>query len=242
MNERTKEPNGDSSKDGLPGKPTNETEPACGPGCDCRSPSGGSRVKIAITLAVLLAMAGIITYKGLIGRQQDGSNPLTVSEEGFATARAARTAGPGKEPAPLNKVEPSKVVVPDKEGASIGKYLESMSELNKDALNQDAVFVFIPAKEDIAASKTTRTAILSAQKVLKARSINVGLYTLRTTSPDFPALSSQLQAPAILVARKGRGMEAVSGVVTETKLLQAFMSSSSAGGCCSSGSSSAACP
>jgi len=128
-----------------------------------------------------------------------------------------------------------------KDGRKIGKYLESLSELNEVALNQDTVFIFIPAKKDEAASETTRTAVLSAQKMLNSKGIRVGLYTLQTTSPDFSAMSSQVQVPAILVACKGRGMGAVSGEVTETKLLQAFMASSRAGGCCPSGGSSSGC-
>jgi hypothetical protein len=45
-----------------------------------------------------------------------------------------------------------------------------------------------------------------------------------------------LTLPGILVMSKGRGMGAVSGEITEEKLLQAYVASSRAGGCCSGGS------
>jgi hypothetical protein len=85
------------------------------------------------------------------------------------------------------------------------------------------------------ADDKTNTAVLAAQRTLKSSKITLGLYTLPTRSPDYPAISAQVQAPAILVACKGKGMAAVSGDVTEAKLLQAFVATSRAGGCGPSG-------
>ena len=75
----------------------------------------------------------------------------------------------------------------------------------------------------------------AAQRALKSNKITLGLYTLPNSSPDYSGISAQVQVPAILVACKGKGMAAVSGDVTEQKLLQAFVASSSAGGCGPSG-------
>ena len=232
--------NQESSNDGSSVEPTGGP-PGCGPECDCRSPSGGGKAKVAITLVVLLAVAGIIAYKAFNGRQENANNAATGDKKGFAITAAAPNAAPGKEPSAQDRVEPTQAAPSVKDDTRIGKYIESLSELNKVALNQDTVFIFIPAKTDIAASETTRAAVLSAQNALNAKSIKVGLYTLKTTSPDFPAISSQVQVPAILVACKGRGMGTVSGEVTETKLLQAFMAASRSGGCCPSGSNSSGC-
>ena len=231
--------NENSSKDGLHGKPTNETTTACGPGCDCGSPSGGGKAKIVITLVVLLVVAGIIAYKAFSGGQRDANNAATGDKKGFAIAATAPNAAPGEEPSAQDRVEPAQAAPSVKNDTRIGQYIKSMSELNKVALNQDAVFIFIPAKEDETAGRATSAAVLSAQKALHAKNVKVGLFTLKTTSPDFRTLSSQVQVPAILVACKGRGMASVSGEVTETKLLQAFMASSRARGCC--GASSAGC-
>ena len=213
----------------------------CGPGCNCGLPSSSRRVKGAICLVVLLAAAGIIVYKAFSGRQQDGSNTVAGREEGFTTGAVAENAAPGKELPAQDKVEPNEATPLARDDTRIGEYLESLSELNKVALDQDAVFVFVPAKKDEVASDTTRTAVRSAQKKLDANNIKAGLYTLQTTSPDYSAISSQVQLPAVLVASKGAGMSAVPGEVTETKLLQAFMAASRAGGCCPSGSGASSC-
>jgi hypothetical protein len=50
-----------------------------------------------------------------------------------------------------------------------------------------------------------------------------------------------LPLPGMLVMSKGRGMGAVSGEITETKLLQAYVASSRTGGCCPAGDGSAGC-
>ena len=138
---------------------------------------------------------------------------------------------------PAAESQPAGTAAPDvaKAGQKVGENLESLSALNKVAANQDAVFVFIPtAKNDLADAKTN-TAVLAAQQALKASKITLGLYTLSASSPDYSGISKQVQVPAILVATKGKGMAAVSGDVTEQKLLQAFVASSNAGGCGPSG-------
>ncbi len=213
----------------------------CGPGCNCGAPSSGGKVKAAICLVVLLAVAGIIAYKAFSGRQQDGSNTAAGSEDGFTTAAAAQNPALEKESSAQDRGEPNKAAPSARDGTRIGEYLESLSELNKVALDQDVVFVFIPAKRDEVASDATRAAVLSGQRTLNSSNIEVGLYTLQTASPDYSQISSQVQLPAVLVAYKGRGMSAVSGEVTETRLLQSFMAVSRAGGCCPSGSEASGC-
>ena len=218
-----------------------EGSPQCRPGCNCGVPSSGGKVKAAICLVVLLAVAGIIAHKAFSGRQQDGSNTVARREEGLTTAAAAQDPALEKESSAQDRGEPNMAAPPARDGTRIGEYLESLSELNKVALGQDAVFIFVPATKDEVASDTTRTAVLSGQKTLDSNNIKVGLYTLQTASPDYSGISSQVQLPAVLVACNGRGMSAVSGEVTETKLLQVFMAVSRAGGCCPSGSGASGC-
>ena len=115
--------------------------------------------------------------------------------------------------------------------SAFGESLASLSDLNKVAMDQDSVFILIPAQGETTASDSTRSAALAVKKTLGSKDITVGLYTLKTDSADYPTICSQVQAPAILVASKGKGMGSVSGEVTEEKLLQAFTASSRAGGC-----------
>ncbi|MFA6132661.1 MAG: arsenite efflux transporter metallochaperone ArsD [Phycisphaerae bacterium] len=211
---------------------------ACGPGCCCGTPSGSKKMKIVVSLAVLVAIAGIFIYKAAAAKSNGSYNTTPACGTGFAVApnAAAGTSQPSTAP----EQSPGEAQA----GQKIGDYLESLSALNKVAMNQDAVFIFIPnAKGELAADKTN-AAVLAAQQTLKRSNITLGLYTLRASSPDYAGISSKVQAPAILIASKGKGMAAVSGDVTETKLLQAFVASSSAGGGCGPsgcGSSSGGC-
>jgi hypothetical protein len=220
-----------------PVEPGND-KAVCGPGCACGTPSGSGRLKIVVSLIVLLAVAGIFIYKAVADKDNAANN--TAAKDGAAFAFAE----PSPNAVPEAATQSSAAATPEapKTGQKIGEYLESLSALNKVAVNQDAVFIFIPAPKSELADDKTNTAVLAAQRTLKSNKITLGLYTLPTRSPDYSEISAQVQAPAILVASKGGGMAAVSGDVTETKLLQAFMAASRAGGCGSGcGPSNAGC-
>jgi hypothetical protein len=218
-----------------------ETEPACGPGCCCNSSSSSlsKKIKTVLCVIVLLAVVGVFIYKN--NTQKNNSNNQ-VSQNSPAFAVAAAGSSVKAEATPVTaKTETTTVATvaesktiekkADEPSRKIGVYLDSLSSLNKVALSQDAVFIFIPASKNEVADETTTKAVNSVQQTLKAKNINLGLYTLPSSSADYATLATQVQAPAILVACKGRGMAAVSGEITETKLLQAFMASSRSGGC-----------
>jgi hypothetical protein len=193
----------------------------CGPGCDCGKPSGNKKAKAVICLVVLLAVCGIFVYKAKSAKQ---SVPA-VTETLFAAPTANQATG--QEPA-VKSVEDKKMV---------GEFLDSLASLNKVAINQDSVFVFVPANENGTISKETINAIASTEQKLKSSGISIGLYTLRfSPSKEYASIAKQLTLPGMLVMSKGKGMGAVSGEITETKLLQAYVASSRAGGgCCPSG-------
>jgi hypothetical protein len=192
----------------------------CGPGCDCGKPLGNKKAKAVICLIVLLAVCGIFVYKAKSAKQ---SVPA-VTETAFVAPIVNQATG--QEPA-VKSVEDKKIV---------GEFIDSLASLNKAAINQDAVFVFVPANENGTISKETINAIASAEQKLKSSGINIGLYTLRfSPSKEYANIAKQLTLPGMLVMSKGRGAGVVSGEITETKLLQAYVASSRAGGCCSSG-------
>jgi hypothetical protein len=224
-------------------------EPAtCGPGCACNPASGGKGIKIAISLLVLVAVVGTLVYKASSVKSSASNDPVAAKASLFSVSQAAPKAAPDAARQPSGVMDEKKSVEnatsgtqPDakssteaqlaKAAIKIGEYLDSLSDLNKVALSQDAVFIFIPRENNEAVQEPTNTAMLAAQKTLKNSNITLGLYTLSVSSPDYSGISKQVQPPAILVATKGRGMAAVSGNVTESKLLQAFMATSRAGGC-----------
>jgi hypothetical protein len=188
-------------------------------------------MKIAVSLIVLLAVASIFIYKAMAAKSNASDNTAAKDGAVFAFAQPAPNAMSETESQPSGTATPG---VP-RVGQKVGEYLESLSDLNKVAINQDAVFVFIPAPKNDLADDKTNTALLAAQRTLKSKNITLGLYTLPNSSSDYSKISAQVQAPAILVACKGKGMAAVSGDVTEARLLQAFVATSSAGGCGPSG-------
>ena len=76
----------------------------------------------------------------------------------------------------------------------------------------------------------------AAANTISAKGSNkVSLFTLKTDSPDYEQIATQVTVPGVLALVKGRGMKAASGEITETKLVQAFVAASSAGSCGSGG-------
>jgi hypothetical protein len=112
----------------------------------------------------------------------------------------------------------------------------TLSELNTVATNLDAVFVFLPGKEGTSANSPTAT-MSKAARTIEAQGKKIGLFTLKAASPDYDQIAGQISLPAVLAMVKGRGMNAISGDITETKLVQGYLAASSAGGCCGAGSS-----
>jgi hypothetical protein len=204
---------------------------------------------MALCLIVLLLVVGILIYKSS-GIKCKASRD-NAKDASFAVTRAAPKSIPVNNSVKTEKqvdaiaikatpsvVKNSTIPEATPKGRMIGEYLASLSSLNKVASSHDTVFVFIPAPRSESADDATTNAIIAAQQALKSKNISLGLYTLPNSSPDYAAISAQIQTPAILVASRGKGMATVSGEVTETKLLQAYISSARAGGC---GPSSGGC-
>jgi hypothetical protein len=106
----------------------------------------------------------------------------------------------------------------------------TLSELNTVTTNLDAVFVFLPGKEGTSANSPS-TPMKNAARTIEAQGKKIGLFTLKAGSSDYDQIAGQISLPAVLAMVKGRGMNAISGDITETKLVQGFLAASSAGGC-----------
>jgi len=194
----------------------------CGPGCDCGKPSRNTKAKAIICLIVLLVICGIFVYKAKSAKQSAPTNTEAV----FA--------------APVvNEQKPVAKAVDDKK--RVGEFLDSLASLNKVAANQDAVFVFIPARGNDLVGKAITDAIASAEQKIESTGVRIGLYTLQSGSQEYANIAAQLTLPGMLIMSKGRGMGTVSGEITETKLLQAYVASTRAGSCCPSGGGSPSC-
>ncbi|MBE0536210.1 MAG: hypothetical protein IH624_11130 [Phycisphaerae bacterium] len=195
----------------------------CGPGCDCGGAGGKTKVKAAVCLIVLLGIGGIFVYKAHSAKQ----NADAHVRAGFRAA-AESTAG----------VSADKTI---EGGGAVGRSLASLAALNEAAVSEDAVFVFIGAEEGKMPGKETIDAIASARQRIESTGARIGLYTLQHGSPEYASIAAQVSVPGMLVMSKGRGMGAVSGGITETKILQAYVASSRVSGCGPSGCGPTGC-
>jgi len=207
-----------------------EIKSDCGPGCNCGKPSGNNKLKAVICIVVLLAVCGIFVYKAKNGKQTAPVNPTTTA---FASPVAKEVNEQNSVAVITDKTEP--VVKAVEDNNKVGEFIDSLAALNKVAMNQDAVFIFVPAKNTDIVSKTTFDAITSAEKIIEAKGAKLGLYTLQSNAPEYENIAAQISPPGMLVMSKGKGVGTVSGGITEEKILQAYVASSQAGGCGPSG-------
>jgi MYXO-CTERM domain-containing protein len=197
------------------GKPTDNTEllkqqaPACGPGCNCNATGTPGKTRWVIG-AIVLAAAGVLVARDIV---KSDAAPSQTSGQAFALPIAA-TNSSAAAPTTEKSVEP----------------IGTLSELNTVATNLDAVFVFLPGKEGTSANSPS-TPMKNAARTIEAQGKKIGLFTLKAGSPDYDQIAGQISLPAVLAMVKGRGMNAISGDITETKLVQGFLAASSAGGC-----------
>lgn len=242
--------------------PKSETEccgPGCA--CNVRSGGKGVKIIISLLVVAVVIGVLVFKYLNVTSSTSNdtavakasnysvtpaapGATPesakqlsLSGSRKGNMTVKREISASPNASDGEIvgaveQKVKNGIEAQPGTATGKIGENLSSFEDLNKVALSQDAVFIFIPSKKNEAVQGTINTAVLASQKALKAQNITAGIYTLPTSSPDYSTILKQVQAPAVIIATKGKGMAAVTGDITESKLLQAFMTTLSAGGCC----------
>ena len=183
---------------------------ACGPGCGCHTVGLSSRNRWVVGVIVLVA-AGVLVARAVV-RNNDASADAATA--GFASVTTTPETPP-----------------PANEAATVIKEIAALSELNAVAVDTDAVFVFLPGKGD-ASGKMPVAPIQAATRTIESQARSkVGVFTLKADSPEYAQLGAQVAVPGVLAMVKGRGMSAVSGEITEAKLVQAFVGASSAGGC-----------
>ena len=191
---------------GSPGK-----FPGCGPGCDCGVPPVNTKLKIFICLVVAVAVCGILFFKISSARQ----NTSDSAKGGFSNP-SAKT-GPVTNSA-------------SQQGGS-GAVVPAINALNTVAGKLDTVFILIPNKDNAPPTKETGSVLAAVERTLNEKGLNTGIFTLQTDSPDYPDIVAKMSAPGIAVLTKGRGIGFVSGGISETNLMQAYVASTRGGGC-----------
>ena len=195
--------------------------PDCGAGCACNTAEPTSRIRWIIG-AVVLVVVAVLVVRAVT--KTNGAS-VSASTDGFAAFPAA-----SQTPDSSASVVPVTKEAPAASDAVEMKEISAISDLNAVAGDTNVVFVFVSDKNGSA--KPPKTEMQSALKTLKPQGIKVGLFALRTDSSDYAPISTQMSVPGVVVMVKGKGMSAVSGEITETKLIQALVAASNAGGGC----------
>lgn len=238
-------------------KPANNMEQlkeeasACGAGCSCHGTGAGAGRTRWVVGALILLAAGAMAGRALLKSDAPASQtaaPGFAAQPVAAVTPAVAVAAPQKEtaaavvpvslqPAPAanpalgRPADAAPVAAPKNEPALVvGQELAAFAELNTLAANRAAVFVFLPAIGPTAGKPPTPQ-MEAAARTLEAQGKKVGLFTLKTDSPDYAGIAAQVSLPAVLALVAGRGAKVISGEITETKLVQAFVAASSGGGC-----------
>lgn len=203
---------------------------ACGPGCDCGcAPSRKTRWIVG---AVIIVVAGILVARAAMKDDGSGSQPPSSEFTSPVTSTGLQATGDSADETSSGDAASSGA------GAVVcGRMLPSLDALNDEAADKEGVFVFL-AGADAAKNREIAAEVEKAAATLRARDINMGVFTLQADSEEHAEIARQVPPPSVLTLVKGRGAAAVSSGVTEMKLLQAFVAASSGGGCGSSCGSS----
>ena len=200
---------------------------ACGPGCGCGTSGSGGRGRW-IAGVVILLIAGVLVARAVV--KNNGAQVAPVST-GFAALPVPAPTAADSSAAPSAAVNAVQEIA-------------ALSELNALAADTVGVFVFLPGKGETA-GKAPIAQMRGAARTIEPqlRGGKIGMFSLKTSSPDYAQVTSQMAVPGVLAMVKGKGMSATSGDITETKLVQALVAASSAGGCgpASSGCGPAGC-
>jgi len=219
---------------------------------DCCSPdsgSGGKSWKMLVFLVIVVA-AGAVLARSFM-KKSDSTTDQT--QQLFATIESevkSDTPSPSNAAANVETPDKSKAgtdsptivksttkvpVSGELEPTLWGKPLDSLASLNKVATDTDAVFILLAA-EDQQKMQPVTSEIEAAAKKIQSNGTRISAFTLNKDAPNYALLAKQFSTPCVLAMVKGRGMSGVTGEITETKLLQAFvMASRATSGCCPSG-------
>ena len=206
-------------------------QPCCDGGSCCPSGSdgGGKSWKIAVFILIVLA-AGVVLARSLF-RKSD-----SPTEQGQNTFAAIQPEIMGDAPLPQN--EKTKENISDEASLALwGPELDSLASLNKAAANSAAVFILLAA-EDQESNQAATKQIEAAARMIRTGGTSISAFRLKQGAPNYANLTKQLSVPCVLAMVKGGGVSGVSAdQLTETKLVQAFVTASRpSSGCCPPGS------
>jgi len=234
-----------------------EEAAVCDPGCGCHAGGGSGRARWVVGMLVLAVAAGLVVRavrkSDETASTQASANAFTAPQGAVAAptrGEASVSSSPGESPVAVAAAAPavtdnpaaSAPVVdsPEDKAVVCGDLIQSLGDLNTRATDLGGVFVLL-AGEDAVKARAVARVIEKAADTIRGRDITMGLFTIADGSPEYANLAKQVPPPGVIAMVKGRGASAVSGDVTESKLMQAFVAASSGGGC-GPAPSSGCCP
>lgn len=230
-----------------------DLQPCCDGGSCCPSGSdaGNKSWKIAVFILIVLA-AGVVLARSLLRKSdsgpEQGQNTFaaiqpeimddTSSPQNAEATMQKPTASEGETETPSVANEETMDNAPDEASPALwGPELDSLASLDKVAANSDVVFILLAA-EDQESNQTATKQIEAAAKKIQTGGTRISAFRLKQGAPNFANFAKQLSVPSVLAMVKGAGMSAVSAdQITETRLVQAFVTASRpSSGCCPPGS------
>jgi hypothetical protein len=194
---------------------------ACGPGCGCHATAMPAKIRWVIGALVLVA-AGVMVVRAVT--KSSGTSTLTTATTFANPVASQTTAGTGGSTAESG----ASILAAE---TSVGTTIGAFSELDTAAAKTDAVFIFLPGKDGTSGNPPSTTMKGAARTIESKAGIKCGLFTLKAGTRDYDQIAAQMSVPGVLAIVKGRRMSAISGEITESKLLQGFVAASSAGAC-----------
>lgn len=207
---------------GDPSKQQKDSSGCCPPPQDGASAGGGtsgtSRGKTLIFVAVMLIAIGVGGYsfsKRFIAKPQNPEGLFSISSSGETAGASWRN--------PLTIELPSETAA-----VSCGVTLSSLKALDNAASDKEAVFVLLPGGSE-ESSRMASHHVDAVVKMLSDQGRRIGVFALEKHGEGYDQLIKQFSVqslPCVVVAGQGCGSAAVSGEITQIKLLRAFVQAS----------------
>jgi hypothetical protein len=212
------------------------SQPCCSStsdGGDCCTLGGGKNWKTIIFVVVIL-LAGAVAAHSLVTKSDEKASISPQAASSFDTAEPSIEAGATTE-------QSSKATA-----VSCGVTLDSIKSLGKMAADKKAnvAFIFLASEKEDSA-RTASAQVEATMNMLSSKGKQVAAFTLHKGADGYDQLTKQFKVnslPCVIVAGKGCGAAAVSGDITEPKLLEAFViASRPVSGCSPSGCGPSGC-
>ena len=200
-------------------------EGACGPGCGCGTTAPGSRGRKVVGIVVVVVVCA------LVGRaivKSQGAADEKPTSTGFSAVPAAASTDDRVVTATSAEATAEQAVT------NTLREIGAIMELNQVAMGSKGVFIYVAAKGPLTSKVPMESMLAAARKIEPQAGGKIGMFALKVGSPDYEMVTTQVAAPGVLVLVPGGRLVPVTGEITETKLIQGFLSSvqsCGAGGC-----------